>query len=71
MVSKLAASEKKKLLHSMALKIHEFSVTYSVTHTNEEYIEFKDKFLSMEKIGDWIIIDKTNDNYLWMFHKCS
>lgn len=51
MVSKLAASEK-KLLHSMALKIHEFNVTYSVTYTNEEYIEFKDKFLSMEKIGN-------------------
>lgn len=52
MVSKLAASEKKKLLHSMALKIHEFSVTYSVTYTNEKCIEFKDKFLSMEKIGN-------------------
>lgn len=56
MVSKLAAFEKKKkkkkLLHSMALKIHEFSVTYSVTYTNEEYIEFKDKFLGMEKIGN-------------------
>lgn len=53
MVSKLAASEKKKkLLHSMALKIHEFSVTYSETYTNEKCIEFKDKFLSMEKIGN-------------------
>ena len=56
MVSKLAAFEKKKkkkkLLHSMALKIQEFSVTYSVTYTNEEYIEFKDKFLGMEKIGN-------------------